>query len=133
MKTLLPVFACVIIFCGVADARSLSAETVRVMINKEIFLPKSKLYVRFVSLIEDSRCPTDTTCVWAGNAKITVRVSRNGNVKAIILNTNPKEPVAGFGGYSIKLVRLTPEPRSNIRIDRNRYQATLEIARLSRG
>ena len=133
MKTLLLAFMSVIILCGDADARPLPAETARVMINKERVLPKSKLHITFVSLIEDSRCPKDTACVWAGNAKITVGVSKNGNVKTIILNTNPKEQAAVFGGYSIRLVRLTPEPRSNIRINRNGYQATLEVTRLSRG
>jgi hypothetical protein len=129
MKLFLPAFALVIILCGGADARPFHAETARVMINKEVFLSKSKLHVRFVSLIEDSRCPTDTACVWAGNAKITVRVSRHGSVKAITLNTNPKEQAAVFEGYSIKLAKLTPQPRSNVRIDRKRYQATLEIVR----
>jgi hypothetical protein len=51
------------------------SETLRVQINKEKRLAKSTLSVRFVELVEDSRCPTDTNCIWAGNAKIKIRVS----------------------------------------------------------
>jgi hypothetical protein len=51
------------------------SETLRVQVNKEKRFAKSRLSVRFVELVEDSRCPTDTNCIWAGNAKIKIRVS----------------------------------------------------------
>jgi hypothetical protein len=108
------------------------SETMRVQINKEKRFPKSKLSVRFVELIEDSRCPTDTTCIWAGNAKIKIRVSKNGRSQELTLDTNGPHQAATAEGYSIKLISLTPEPRSNIRINRNGYVATFEVARLSR-
>jgi hypothetical protein len=119
-----------LIFAGVVTAEAAArTETVRVQINHQKRLPKSRLTVRFVELIEDSRCPIDTTCVWAGNAKIKVRVSRNGRPQDVTLETNgPDKPVV-VDGYTIKLVGLTPQPRSNIRINRNGYVATISVTK----
>ena len=108
------------------------AETLRVQINKEKKFAKSKVAIRFVELVEDSRCPTDTNCVWAGNAKIKVRVTRDGRSQELTLDTNGPNHAATAIGYSIKLVGLTPAPRSNIRIDRNGYVATFEAEKLTR-
>ena len=91
----------------------------------------SGLTVKFVSVTEDSRCPVGTNCVWAGNAKISVRVSKNGHTRTVDLNTNVRDNAVIVEGYSIKLIRLTPEPRSNVRINRNGYQATLEMEKLT--
>lgn len=112
-----------------ADAASQKAETLRVQINKEKRAPRSKLTVRFLELVEDSRCPVDTTCVWAGNATIKIRVRKNGRSHELTLETNGPKHTAKVAGYSIKLVGLTPQPRSNIRIDRNGYVAIFTITK----
>ena len=108
------------------------AETLRVQINKEKRFTKSKLSVRFVELLDDSRCPTDVNCVWAGNAKIKIRVSAHGRSHELTLDTNGPNQAATAEGYSLKLVALTPAPKSNIRINRNGYVATLEAVKLTR-
>ncbi len=108
------------------------SETMRVQINKEKRIAKGKVSIRFTELIEDSRCPTDTNCVWAGNAKIKVRVAGYGRSQELTMDTNGPHQGATAEGYSIKLVSLTPSPRSNIRINRNGYTATFEVARLTR-
>jgi len=108
------------------------SETMRVQINKEKRFPKSKLSIRFVELVEDSRCPVDTNCIWAGNAKIKIRVSRSGRSQELTLDTNGQHQAATAEGYSIKLISLIPAPRSNIRINRNGYVATFEAVKLSR-
>jgi hypothetical protein len=108
-------------------------ESVRIQINKEKRFARSGLRVRFVELIEDSRCPADTNCVWAGNARIKVRIAKNGRSEDIVLDTNgTKQYATTADGYSIKLVGLTPAPRSNIRINRNGYVATFEVLKLTR-
>ena len=108
------------------------SETLRVQINKEKRFAKAKLSVRFVELVEDSRCPTDTNCVWAGNAKIKIKVSKHGRTHDLTLDTNGQHQSANAEGYAIKLVSLTPAPRSNIRINRNGYIATFEAIKLTR-
>jgi len=107
-------------------------ETMRVQINKEKRFAKSRVLIRFVELVDDSRCPTDTNCIWAGNAKIKITVSSGGRSKMLTLDTNGPNQAATAVGYSIKLIGLTPEPRSNIRINRNGYVATFEAEKLTR-
>ena len=108
------------------------SESISVQVNKEKRFPKAKLSVRFVEMVEDSRCPTDTNCVWAGNAKIKIRVTGNGRTHNLTLDTNGPNQAAVAEGYSIKLIGLTPSPKSNIRINRNGYVATLEAMKMGR-
>jgi hypothetical protein len=132
MKGLIAGLMLMLAFVAIPVNAAGRTETMRVQINKEKRFPKSKVSIRFVELVEDSRCPTDTNCVWAGNAKIKVRVSRNGRSQDLTLDTNGPHQGATAEGYSIKLVGLTPAPRSNVRINRNGYVATLEAVKLSR-
>ncbi len=34
--------------------------------------------IKFVKVLEDSRCPKDVTCIWAGRAKVLVEVTEEG-------------------------------------------------------
>src|SRR5688572_21849493 len=78
-------------------------ETLRVQINKEKRAIKSRLSVRFVELVEDSRCPTDTNCIWAGNAKIKVRVIKSGRSHDLTLDTQGENQSTAVEGYTIRL------------------------------
>jgi hypothetical protein len=131
MKGLIATLILVLAFSG-AQAAGKKTETLRVQVNHEKRFAKSRLFVRFVELVEDSRCPADTNCVWAGNAKIKVRVRANGRSHDLTFDTNGRNQTAVAEGYQLKLVRLTPEPRSNIRINRNGYVATIVAERLTR-
>lgn len=107
-------------------------ETQKIQVNKQKKFTKSKLIVKFVSLIEDSRCPEGTNCVWAGNAQIKIEVSSGRAKKTYELNTNLGTKGANFEGYMIELINLTPVPKENIRIDRNGYVAEFAVSRLKR-
>lgn len=133
MKGLLAGLLLMLAFVSVEAAGAVRrADTLKVQVNQEKRFPKSKLAVKFVELVEDSRCPADTQCIWAGNAKIKIRVSKNGRSHALTLDTNGPNQSVTSEGYSIKLVGLTPVPRSNVRINRNGYVATLEAVKLSK-
>lgn len=103
-----------------------------IQINKQKTFPRSDLTVRFASLVEDSRCPVNATCVWAGNARIRIEVGKGRAKKTFELNTNAGQKSAIYKGYKIELVSLTPEPRENIRINRNGYVAAIAVSRLTR-
>lgn len=105
----------------------------KVQINKQKKFSRSNLTVKFIELVEDSRCPKDVDCVWAGNAKIKVEVKRSGAAKEIIeLNTGINAKTARYDGLLIELIGLTPVPASNVRINKNGYVATLAVSRLTR-
>ena len=92
----------------------------------------SGLTVKFVSVIEDSRCPVGTNCVWAGNAKVKVLITGTQASKTFEFNTTvgPKGDI--WEGWSITIDSLTPEPHAGKPTDPRRYQATFNIVRLTR-
>ena len=86
--------------------------------------------VKFASVVNDSRCPTDVTCVWAGNAEVLIEAKASGSSAVLKLNTNgganfPKE--GRHGKYSVRLVGLSPHPRKDGGIKATDYVATLVI------
>lgn len=112
-----------------AFAVSQSSETVKVKVNHSKNVAHGRINVRFATMVEDSRCPQDVQCIQAGNASVRVRVSRGKRAEVLTLSTDERKGIAKFEGYEFKLVGLTPEPRSNIRINPSGYVATIEITK----
>jgi len=103
-------------------------QKITIQVNQQKTLPKSRLTIKFVSLIEDSRCPTDMQCIQAGNARLQIEVRKVGSVtKTFELNTDDKPQFISFAGYTINLIDLNPKPATNIRINRFGYKATLNV------
>lgn len=66
----------------------------------------------FREVREDSRCPTDVTCVWAGDAKILVVISRNGGAdETRIMSITPPNNETRVDNLRIRFVGLAPVPR----------------------
>jgi len=87
-------------------------------------LKTGQMSVRFVAVTEDSRCPRDTTCVWAGEVKVQLEIQ----VSQIASQVEILEGGGTVAGaYRITLVRVDP-PRANAaRIALQEYRATLKI------
>ena len=84
--------------------------------------------VRFVGVGEDSRCPVDVQCVWAGDAVVRLTFAASGAPSAeAALHTTLDPKSASFEGYSVRLTGLRPAPRSGTTIPPASYVATLEI------
>ena len=90
------------------------------------------LRVKFAAVPEDSRCPSDVNCVWAGNAVVTVELTEGQCTTTLRLNThqNPQAPEnTKVGPYRVKLVKLDPYPRSTQKISAGDYTATLVVTK----
>ena len=99
-----------------------------------VTLDGGRLRVRLVRVAEDSRCPVDVDCVWAGNAGVLFEVGGRGwrEKKTLRLNTNasPERPGEDrYGRYTLKLTALAPRPRSNQKIAPGQYTATLLVSK----
>ncbi len=117
----------------VSSAYSFTPETVTVKAGKQATARKSKLKIRFISVVEDSRCPTGAQCVWAGNAKIKIEVSvPKGETKTFDINTETGPKGDQIGGYAVTLDSLTPYPNANKPTDIKKYTAKFNITRLQR-
>lgn len=72
------------------------------------------LSVSFESVAEDSRCPVNVQCVWAGNARVVIRLTESNEIEPdTSLNTNPSVGPRFLqrGAIRIELVDLEPQPR----------------------
>ena len=118
----------VVLAVAVLPAFAKRTNEVQVQINKAV--TAKGLKIEFVELVEDSRCPADVQCVWAGNAKIKVRVTKNGKSQVLELEMVTKGMKPNFGNYRLTLKGLSPELRSNVRINRNGYVATIEVKKV---
>jgi len=87
----------------------------------------SGIEVLFVGISEDSRCPRDATCVWAGQvkARLDIAVSKRP--------ATPHEVLEGEGttveGYQVKVLRVLPYPSTSTKIPPGGYRATLQVTR----
>jgi hypothetical protein len=70
------------------------------------------LTVTFAALVEDSRCPIGSQCIWAGRAVISLTVTKAGMAPATLSVSNEDPPSSRYGSNTIELVLLTRgEPR----------------------
>lgn len=88
-------------------------------------IPGSKAKIKFLSVVEDSRCPEGTNCIWAGNAQVKLRVTDGGKTRVFDLNTGKGSDSYNFGRYQIKLVKVSPTPTVGNHIRQKDYTITL--------
>lgn len=105
-------------------------ETVTLHEGEEAALFGGELRVQFVGVTQDSRCPQGAQCIWAGNARVELRL-QNHNGSSLVLSVNSRlEPkVVDFGPYHARLIELSPYPRLNAPPAPKGYQATIAVSR----
>ena len=87
------------------------------------------LRVTFREVEQDSRCPTDVTCVTAGDVDVWLKVEADGLSFGPVLHLNAEPRTAELGGYVVRLSGLQPLPRSTHPTERGAYIATITVAR----
>jgi len=83
--------------------------------GQEVTVPGHNFKIKFVSVPEDSRCPTGVNCIWAGNVRVLLHVSKAKSKPAKVeLNLNPRDfpdgEAANYGNYKLKLLGVDPYP-----------------------
>ena len=90
------------------------------------------LAITFVEVSEDSRCPKEVECVWAGQAIIVVNAAKGGEDLgdfSLALNSDREElAIAVVAGYWVKFVSLDPYPVSDRKTQPEEYIASLIVA-----
>src|SRR6267142_1883225 len=60
----------------------------KLKVGEQVALKRTHLRIKFVTVENDSRCPKDVTCVWAGNAAVRIQLSVGRRSKTLTLNTS---------------------------------------------
>jgi hypothetical protein len=100
-------------------------------VGKTAALNGNATRITFKQVKEDSRCPTDVTCVWAGDARIELTISRNGSSDDTkTLSLSPANSEARSGDLQIRFVGLRPVPRQADGNGPRAYVAQLVVNRI---
>ncbi len=125
MKTLVFLLAVLI---GVNAASAQTPEKFTLRPGQQKVVHKSRIAIKFIAVTEESRCPEGVNCIWAGVAKLKIKVRKNGKTAEFELDTNQLDKPANFAGYEIRLLSLSPYPKSGSTIGADAYRATFTIS-----
>lgn len=102
----------------------------QISIGQTARLSSMGLFITFKEVLEDSRCPVDVVCVWAGNAKVTLEIRRTGKVaQTLALNSTLEPREVAYEGFRVRFEGLMPQPRSDHPIRREDYRLSLSVLR----
>ena len=112
-------------------SQSEAADSAKVRVGQTLVV--DGIRVRFTGVENDSRCPMDAVCVWAGDAVANFSVELDCECRAaaiqLPLHTN-LEPRSGTAyGHRVELKGLQPYPSASSPIKPDAYSAWVRIVR----
>lgn len=82
----------------------------------------------FEKVTEDSRCPADAQCIWAGDGVVAVTLQApKGPAESRELHTQQSQSRISYDDYIIALTGLAPYPRASQEIRPGDYIATFVV------
>jgi hypothetical protein len=110
-------------------------EEISIQVFDTVSYCNQDLSLTFNAYPNDSRCPSDVTCIWAGFVEVELLINQKGKESVLKLSTEPNAsglPVqAKVGEYNIKLIDVIPYPAINVRIDPNQFRVVLVVEKTS--
>jgi hypothetical protein len=131
-------FKYIFVILGFIWLNAASADPANALIGKEFSLgigqtaniEGEKLVIKFKAVLEDSRCPINVVCVWAGNGKVEFEIlDIDGQNKTVTLNTEEEPRVRTLKGHSLKLISLNPPRIDGVSISPGDYSVKLFVER----
>lgn len=101
--------------------------------GQDVLISGANLRLHFAKVIEDSRCPTQHQCYWAGQARIVIAAqlgeSSSQTVEFYANRVAPRQKInaTNVGEYAIELQSLDPYPQTDDPISFGDYRATLVV------
>lgn len=131
---------CIFLILAFIGLSAASAGPDNVFIDKEFSLGIGQtasvegegLVIKFKAVLEDSRCPVNVVCVWAGNGKVELEVHDiDGQNKTVILNTEEEPGSVTLKGHKMTLISLNPPRVDGESISPGDYSVMLRVDRKS--
>lgn len=92
-----------------------------------------KIKIKFVEISEDSRCPSNVQCIWAGQVKAVFNIDyqeNNSQKMDLILSARPSgENSKVIGDYTVELLNVEPHP-NGANIEKTEYTTNLKLLKL---
>ena len=88
------------------------------------------LFVKFVEVSNDWRCPINAACITAGEAYLQFELATDRrSVTQELQAVDPKNRVVSFDGYSIEVKDLSPYPDTTKPMNKADYKVSLVVSR----
>lgn len=145
MRVVTPVlvFSALSVMASLGVARVVSAQADRPLgadfilaSGQRVTLTGTSLSIRFDKVENDSRCPKEGQCIWAGDAEVHLVLTTAGGgsdrapaPRAVVLHTNGDPRQIVQDGLEVRLVGLAPVPSLEKPPSPQDYRATLHVAR----
>ena len=113
--------------CGRSPTEVALNEEFELRLGQSVRVAGRSTVLTFERVREDSRCPVDVTCVWAGNAVVVLQVGGDQPATAVELNTTVEPKHAAVEGLELELRSLEPSPRSGETLSERNYRARLRF------
>lgn len=100
----------------------------KIGLGEDVVLKGEDLIMRFLSVLEDSRCPKGEQCITGGKGRIELRLKKlQKEPSTLELNTSSESQEATYEGYEVKIVALDPYPKMGGNIKPADYILTLVV------
>ena len=130
------------LFFSAIGASAIESETEPTLHVGETIRYDNGLKVAFLAVRNDSRCPMNARCIWAGDAEVVLWVKAGNQLaRKVTIHTNLKPqtvvipanvfPPGMIGipkSYVIGIASLTPQPRTDRKILQSDYRLKLSIS-----
>jgi hypothetical protein len=127
LLTLLLLAAC----GGAGEVKADLGQEFSLSIGQTASIQGEDLQLKFLEVVNDSRCPSDVTCVWEGQASSLIEITYLGSVQKVTL-VQPgltEEPSRiHFNDYLIQF-NLTPYPQAGQEIKDSDYRLQLVVTK----
>ncbi|MFC3879145.1 hypothetical protein ACFOSV_03105 [Algoriphagus namhaensis] len=103
-------------------------------INQTTNLCSEDVSVTFLEALNESRCPSDVTCIWAGFVHVKLELKVNGKKSEIELSSNSTvngvPATIDFESFKFILVDVLPYPSTTAKIDGNKREVILTVEKI---
>ncbi|UCE12408.1 MAG: hypothetical protein JSV04_09435 [Candidatus Heimdallarchaeota archaeon] len=96
-------------------------------IGESVAIKDHGIKLKFLDVLDDSRCPSDVQCIWEGTVSLMINIqSDSEDLGNFILNSSNLHK-ASFMGYYVQFKELEPYPISTEIIPKASYYATFIV------
>jgi hypothetical protein len=96
-------------------------------------LSTERIEILFSEITEDSRCPSDVTCMWAGQVSIRLDLIKQGRkfstLKLTLLPGRESLATQSFDQYTVQLLQVLPYPKNGQKMRNTDYLAKILITK----
>src|SRR5437899_947991 len=113
-----------------ASVPSIAKTQFQLKVNQTSSLESNTIKVKLLNVTADSRCPSDMTCVWQGQVKISVNIIKNNqDLGDFSLTSRAGQDlgIQNFDDHSIQVVKVEPYPTSGKKISTSDYMVTFAV------